>query len=258
MTPTSQFPEIEKLVYVWILFSKSRGINVSDKAIREKAREEYSRIYGKDWNPSNGWVAGFKSRIRRREFSHLGPDIFENQTTDNDSSIKWYQNFLVSFFEFFSFFLLLLTGYVSQEDSSNNYKTTIPVVNEVQHSAPPIAWPRPFSVPSISPVAYLNHSASFPFQQGAELSSFLGNVMLHAGFPGTLPLSSLGAHMPTPIPPQFLNSFYQIPVDSFSNITHRPFVPSMEYFINNGCPTPNHFPPSSDKNFGVSTDQRSI
>lgn len=85
-------------MFQWLNHLSVKGHKVSDKQIRERAREECFRIYSRDWRPSNGWLIGFKARIKRKELQNL--TLNEDGTELRDESeprgiAKWVEKIRV-------------------------------------------------------------------------------------------------------------------------------------------------------------------
>eukprot|EP00595_Chromulina_sp_UTEXLB2642_P001122 CAMPEP_0196768162 /NCGR_PEP_ID=MMETSP1095-20130614/42423_1 /TAXON_ID=96789 ORGANISM="Chromulina nebulosa, Strain UTEXLB2642" /NCGR_SAMPLE_ID=MMETSP1095 /ASSEMBLY_ACC=CAM_ASM_000446 /LENGTH=189 /DNA_ID=CAMNT_0042137365 /DNA_START=243 /DNA_END=812 /DNA_ORIENTATION=- len=73
----AHYPEIEKGLFLWLNHPNIKALKLSDKAIRDKAKDEFFRVYGKEWKPSAGWLVGFKARCKKKDFlnSVSQPDI---------------------------------------------------------------------------------------------------------------------------------------------------------------------------------------
>lgn len=63
----STYPEVEIVLYQWLNHHTMKSVKVTDKQIKEKARDECKRIYNLDWKPSSGWLNGFKTRLKRKD-----------------------------------------------------------------------------------------------------------------------------------------------------------------------------------------------
>lgn len=81
-----------------------KSTKVTDKAIRDRAREECKRIYNRDWKPSNGWLTGFKGRMKRKELQlQINPAMMpmSDQSTffgetELKTQMKWIEKIKVS------------------------------------------------------------------------------------------------------------------------------------------------------------------
>jgi hypothetical protein len=61
------YPAVEQRLYQWMDEHNLHDIKVTDKQIRDQAREECLRIYNREWKPSNGWLIGFKARMKKKD-----------------------------------------------------------------------------------------------------------------------------------------------------------------------------------------------
>ena len=78
-----------------------KSVKVTDKTIRDRARDECKRIYNRDWKPSNGWLTGFKGRMKRKELQlQMHPNMQMDQNsifgeTELKSQMKWIEKIKV-------------------------------------------------------------------------------------------------------------------------------------------------------------------
>lgn len=85
---SSSYPEVEHSLYQWLNHQSVKSTKVSDRAIRERAREECIRLYNRDWKPSNGWLIGFKARMKRKESFQAINTNSDPNSFYGDSQIK--------------------------------------------------------------------------------------------------------------------------------------------------------------------------